>query len=134
MKLKTSFFNKTIFAKNLTLFWPIWTVYLLFLLAMLPLNLLIRFQRQVGTQRIGYSLEQRNLAELNEVLSQLNLTMVAVFIVAGILAMALFNYLFNSRSANMIHALPVTRGELFGTNVISGLALDRKSTRLNSSH
>ena len=122
MKLKTSFFNKTIFAKNLTLFWPIWTVYLLFLLAMLPLNLLIRFQRQVGTQRIGYSLEQRNLAELNEVLGQLNLTMVAVFIVAGILAMALFNYLFNSRSANMIHALPVTRGELFGTNVISGLA------------
>lgn len=122
MKLKISFFNKTIFSKNLTLFWPIWTVYLLFLLTMLPLNLLIRFQRQVGTQNISYTLEQRNLGELNEVLGQLNMEMIAVFIVAGILSMALFNYLFSSRSANMIHALPVTRGELFGTNVISGLS------------
>ena len=39
MKSKISCFNKTIFKKNLTLYWPLWTAWLLLLLAMVPVNL-----------------------------------------------------------------------------------------------
>ena len=31
MKSKTSCFNKTIFRKNMTRFWPVWAVYLAYL-------------------------------------------------------------------------------------------------------
>lgn len=43
------------------------------------------------------------------------------FLVAVVVAMALFSYLYNAKSANMIHSLPVRREELFVTNYLSGL-------------
>ena len=46
-----------------------------------------------------------------------------LFLVAIVIAAAVFGYLYQSRSANMIHAFPVTRTELFVTNYLSGLAL-----------
>jgi ABC-2 type transport system permease protein len=36
--------------------------------------------------------------------------------------MALYSYMYNSKSANMIHSFPVDRTQLFGTTVISGWA------------
>ena len=39
MKSKISCFNKTIFKKNLTLYWPLWTAWLLLLLAAVPVSL-----------------------------------------------------------------------------------------------
>ena len=41
MQSGTSCFNKTIFKKNITHFWPIWGIYLVFLLYALPLTLLL---------------------------------------------------------------------------------------------
>ena len=41
MQSRTSCFNKTIFKKNITHFWPIWGIYLVFLLYALPLTLLL---------------------------------------------------------------------------------------------
>ena len=38
----------------------------------------------------------------------------------AVTGMALFSYLFSAKSANLIHALPVTRKELYFTNVLSG--------------
>jgi len=43
-----------------------------------------------------------------------------LFIFAIVSGVAVFSYLYNSRSANMIHALPVRREELFVTNYLSG--------------
>ena len=39
MKSKISFFNKTIFKKNVTLYWPIWALYTLILIIAQPLML-----------------------------------------------------------------------------------------------
>ena len=36
MKSKISFFNKTIFKKNVTLYWPIWGIYSLIVVIMQP--------------------------------------------------------------------------------------------------
>lgn len=133
MKSKTScsknghIINKTILGKNITLFWPIWVIYLLFWLLVIPANLAMYF-----------SLDQNNITNVKDTnLSQLitsdNLYMklegvlgpdifvIVSFIMAAITGMALYNYLFTSKSANWFHSLPVTRGELFTTNVFSGL-------------
>lgn len=133
MKSKTScsknghIINKTILGKNITLFWPIWAVYTLFWLLVIPVN-----------QSMYFSAEQRNLTNAKdaslgalikadgwnlklECLISPDILIVASFIMAGITGMALYNYLFTSKSANWFHSLPVTRGELFATNVFSGL-------------
>ena len=36
MKSKTSFFNRTVFKKNVTLYWPIWVCYLLYGMVKVP--------------------------------------------------------------------------------------------------
>lgn len=45
MQSGTSCFNKTIFKKNITHFWPIWGIYLVFLLYALPLTLLLSTEK-----------------------------------------------------------------------------------------
>ena len=117
MKSKISFFNKTIFLKNVTLYWPIWVVYTLFLLGGLPVNLWFSMQDRY---RIKPLTETQMLMELSEAIqpSYYICVIACAVVIAG---MALFSYLYRSQSANMIHSLPVDRRELFGTNVISGL-------------
>ena len=39
MKSKTSCFNKTIFKKNMTHFWPLWALYSCYLIVSLPVGL-----------------------------------------------------------------------------------------------
>lgn len=118
MKSKICFFNKTILLKNITLYWPIWSLYLLFLLFTMPGMLWINF-----TQEKNYSsviTPSQKISILADVLD-MEVAVVSVFFVAVVIGMALYNYLYVARSANMIHALPVTRTELFGTNLLCGL-------------
>lgn len=118
MKSKKSFFNKTIFKKNVTLYWPLWAVYTVILFCMQPgvlwvLNYNANF-------RTGYTMEDR-VWDLISCLSMEGYILLIAFF-AVLFGMALFSYLYNSKSANMIHSLPVDRTQLFGTNVLSGLA------------
>ena len=46
MKSKTSFFNRTVFKKNMTLYWPIWVCYLLYGMVKVPGQLWSRLQQQ----------------------------------------------------------------------------------------
>lgn len=114
MKSKTSFFNKTIFLKNVTLYWPLWGIYTFILFCMQPFSLWMDYQNKVF---YGESYTEN-------LVSVIGLTgyIVVIACAAVLFGMALFNYLYNSKSANMIHALPTNKAELFGTNVISGLA------------
>lgn len=41
MRSKTSYFNETVFWKNITHFWPVWLIYTILLLCMVPLRLLV---------------------------------------------------------------------------------------------
>lgn len=109
MKSKTSFFNKAIYKKNLSLFWPIWGAYFLYELFTGPLYLWFHFGK-----------ERSNKLEI--LLGSIGgkTDIVAIAIASLIVGMALFNYLFTSKSANMIHAMPLTRLELYGTNLFSG--------------
>lgn len=116
MKSKISFFNKTIFMKNVTLYWPIWGIYTLILLLMQPAT--IWLCNNMSYFANGYS----DVMQFRDLMGTLGFGGYVVLIAFGALlsGMALYSYLYNSKSANMIHALPVDRTQLFGTTLISG--------------
>ena len=117
MKSKISFFNKTIFKKNITLYWPIWGVYTLVLLLFQPMLLWIYEYNSRGYFTYTYGDHLENL--ISVLFYEIH---AAIVVYASILiGMALYHYMYNTKSANMIHALPVDRRQLYGTNVISGL-------------
>ena len=118
MKSKNSFFNKTIFLKNVTLYWPIWGIYALISFIMQPFMLwLVNNWSYFGN---GYTDEMK----FRDLMDAVGFGGYVVLIAFGALlsGMALYSYMYNSKSANMIHALPVDRPQLYGTAVISGLA------------
>lgn len=122
MKSKTSCFNYTIFKKNITHFWPIWTVLFLFYFFLLPFA---EFNVYLNEKSVFSTVELSERIASNVMLPEITNVLVnpvLLFLFSMIAAGAVFHYLYTSRSANMIHALPVTRRALFITNFLSGLA------------
>ena len=119
MKSKTSCFNKTIFKKNVTRFWPIWLLYMGYLVFALSVNLWLDMASY--NRWDVYTQTQRQLMALSDTLGAV-LNPLPTFIFAGVSIMAVFSYLYSARNANMIHALPVDRLELFVTNFSSAAA------------
>lgn len=118
MKSATSFFNTALLKKNLLRFWPLWAVYGLIWVYILPLNCLLVQQRNWGASTDVTKKVMDFALDIPDTL-QGGIIMAAGF---GILAaMAMFSYLFNNRSACMIHSLPTRREGLFLTNYLSGL-------------
>ena len=119
MRSKTSFFNRTIFMKNILRFWPMWILYLAVLFFSLPVSLYLRTNPQ--------RLHAANLAEaqLREVVTCVNwgttANFVYIFVMAIVLVLLIFSYLYSARSCNMMHALPVSRKELFVTGYLNAL-------------
>ena len=111
MRSKTSFFNPTLFWKNVTRFWPVWALYTVIWVIVLPLSALNRL-------RGGWWSSGFHRILLGDA-GHFGIPMAALF---GILtAMALFSYLYQSRSACMVHSLPLRRECLFCTNYFTGL-------------
>lgn len=109
MKSKTSFFNKTVFKKNLTRFAPVMAVYTLCLI--LGMMMLYQINEEMGrtfwfASRIAGNLQLMGLVNL---------------LFAPLVAMLLFGDLYNSRMCNALHAMPMRPETLFLTNVVSGL-------------
>ncbi len=118
MKSKTSCFNWTIFKKNVTHYWPIWMLYLAYLLMTMPVTVW-----QMST--VEYSKEIDKLSRMYNVMQTVvrgEIFPYPTFIISAVAALAVFSYLYSAKSANMIHALPVNRLELYITNYLSGLA------------
>ena len=113
MRSATSCFNLTLYQKNLSRFWPIWALYGLIWLFLLPISILNE-SRWWDSARAA----QRPLQFLEG--GSAGLAMALIF---GLLsAMAVFSYLYNSRSAGLMHTLPLKREGLFLTNYLSGLS------------
>ena len=106
MKSRTSFFNKTVFQKDLTRFAPAWGACLILML----LALISMADRSFAYYRL------QNVRDSITMMGWLNL------IYAAVVAQMLFGDLFTSRMCNALHALPLRRECWFGTHVVSGLA------------
>ena len=117
MQSKISFFNPTVCKKNLTRFWPFALLYLVYLIIAHPLVIYTSFNQLIyySSDMTAESLVYSHFVEMTEPVS--------IFLAAIVMAIAVFGYLYQSRSANMIHTLPVTRTQLYVTNYVSGLLL-----------
>ena len=114
MRSKTSWFNRTLFVKNLTRFWPVWALYAVLWAFVMPVNLL-------SSVRYGGLNTAVRFAE-RDVLYMGQATVLTTLLFGVLAAMCVFSYLYNSRSVGMYHALPLRREGLFLTSYLSGLS------------
>ena len=125
MRSATSFCNPTLYRKTVARFWPMWAAWGAFWLFVIPMNLLNRYFDRFD--RLGFDLlvdDARN-ALLNELQDVPYLAKMGTWLTAGmavLCAMAVFGYLYNNRSACMMHSLPLTRDTLFTTQYLAGLS------------
>ena len=119
MRSVTSFFNPTLFRKNLARFWPLWTVWTVLWAFVMPLSLLNQLRYRSMTDMEDVYRIYRDCLNMNGDLSEMMIVLGAGYCVFTV--MAVFGYLFNHRAAATIHALPMRRETLFVTNYLSGL-------------
>lgn len=106
MKLRTSFFNKTVLKKDMTRFAPLWGIYTVLMLIFLI----------IAWDGCGNSAQFMNSASgIMAGMGILNM------IYAGLSGILLFGDLFDPRTCNMLHAMPVRREGWFVTHLMSGL-------------
>lgn len=118
MPSKRSFFNRTLFRRNLSHSWPLWGL-LSAAGAMVPLYILLELLN-IPRRSLTFPPEEFASALYNAV------TLFAPGFTAAyaiLCAMLVWGYLYNSRSIGLFHALPVDRTCLFVTNTLSGLAM-----------
>lgn len=116
---KSRRFYPALWKKNMARFWPIWAVYALGWLVGLPMALLLSGQ----TDGLIGGLNAPQYFAVDTVRQMAAFPTVATTLCFAILAaMAVFSYLYSSRSVAFFHALPLRREDLFLTNYLSGLS------------
>ena len=110
MKSKTSLFNKGVALNLLKRCWPLWTGYFVLLLLVTPAVLSGRVDRLAPGEMLNYTL-------LNT-----GADVVYISMAVGVLAaMAMFNYLYSTKSCGMMNMLPLRRETMFLTAFLTGL-------------
>ena len=115
MLSKTSYFNATLFRRNLTRFWPLWGL-ASFIGALFPLAVLLDMVHRAWHSFSGPEFTQMYYNAVSAV-------PVISLVYAALCAMAVWGYLHNTRSVGLMHTLPIRREGLFLTNFLSGLTM-----------
>ena len=111
MKSKISFFNAGLFKSTLRRFWPLWTIHFAGWLLFLPvLTLMNNLGPNKSTDFIFAICESAVFA-----------SSVVAFIMAILAAMAVFSFMYSSRSTGLIASLPVRREAIFGSAWLGGV-------------
>lgn len=111
MKSKISFFNAGLFKSTLRRFWPLWTIHFAGWLLFLPvLTLMNNLGPNKSTNFIFAICESAVFA-----------SSVVAFIMAILAAMAVFSFMYSSRSTGLIASLPVRREAIFGSAWLGGV-------------
>lgn len=120
MAFGTSCFNYALYRKTLARFWPLWTLWGVLWLLLLPLNQLSRYFDWAAGGETATGGLVRDFADIPGLLT----TGVPAAALVGVLAaMAAFSYLYSARSACMMHALPLRREGLFLSQYLAGLTM-----------
>lgn len=121
MRSATSYFNGTLYRKTLARFWPLWGLWAVGWLFLAPLRLLnsyfTDYAWRATSARDSLLWDAQNLPEI------LTSGVFLALFFAILCAMAVFGYLYNSRSACWTHALPMRREALFTTQYLAGLSM-----------
>jgi ABC-2 type transport system permease protein len=122
MKSKTSYFNRTLFLNLLKRNWPIFAIYLIIWLIILPISLANMIQYNSMAQIYTSDIRVFAAAVGRHIL---NAGLYGGVIMSGsfglLIAMAAFNYLYNARSVSMMCSLPIKREGIFLSVFTSGL-------------
>ena len=111
MKSKISFFNAGLFRSTLRRFWPLWTIHFAGWLLFLPvLTLMNNLGPNKSTNFIFAICESAVFA-----------SSVVAFIMAILAAMAVFSFMYSSRSTGLIASLPVRLEAIFGSAWLGGV-------------
>lgn len=112
MRSRISCFNKTLFFKNISRFWPIWATYLGIWCLILPLPILSarEYYAETPLKAEDYVLNSAHIG---------GIAMTAVF--AVLMAMAVWSFLYSARAAHGAACLPVRREGLFVSAALGGL-------------
>ena len=116
MLSKKSYFNATLFRKNLSRFWPLWGGVSL-LGSVFPLYLLLQLLNLRGLEATA--------SDITISLYHVTAYFVPGFLLvyASLCGVLVWSYLNSARSVGLYHALPVDRTCLFLTSAVSGLAM-----------
>lgn len=118
MRSKTSYFNATLFLKNLARFWPLWGG-ASFIGALFPLAMLSELLRR-GKVMIAETALEMTYGYYSVLCG---VVPIVCLLYAVLCALAVWSYLYNARSVGLMHILPVRREGLFLTNFLSGYAM-----------
>jgi len=113
----TSYFSPTLYKKHITRFWPLWALYGFIWLFAMPVNLILNHSSSYNMQ---YTPERFANETVLEMLPKFGLWMAVWF--GCLAAMAVWSYLYNSRSVSLIHSLPVRREGLFLSGWLAGMS------------
>lgn len=116
MQSKTSFFNKTIYIKNLKRFWPLWGL-ATFLACLVPFAYILETIRADGM-----NMSRRDMFQVYAGCFGSGIEYLLAFY-SIMVAMAVWNYLFAARSTNFFHSLPASRTAQFVSNYLAGLSM-----------
>ena len=116
MQSKTSFFNRTLFRKNLSRYWPLWG-FASFVGFLAPAAALVRMAQSGSMSVEPLVVRQSYYYLVGDIVPIISL------VYAILCAMAVWSYLYNPRSVGMMHSLPIRREGLFLANLLSGLAM-----------
>lgn len=119
MRSKTSFFNGTIFKKNISHYWPLWLVFFVYLICQLPARLFLEISAFNTVNSAELLLQWETDAYFGVLRASLN--PVICFAAGVISALAVFHFMYYAKSAHAYHSFPVRREELFLTSYFSGL-------------
>ena len=113
MLSKTSFFNKTLFKKNMARFWPMWGM-VSFIGILIPAALLLN----MGQHKV-------EACELTSLYYQALVFVIPIvsLIYAILCALVCWEYLYFPRNLSMMHTMPIKREGIFVTNFLSGAAM-----------
>ena len=103
---KTSYFSPAVFRRNIAGYWPMWAVYLAIMLVAVPLTAYT-------------SLHHDSFAALDILYIGVNASLYTGIVFAIAAAMAVFSFMYSTRSANMTASLPIKREAMFITCVVS---------------
>lgn len=116
MQSKTSCFNKTLFKKHVTRFWPVWAAYLAVWLLDMPVAMLSQRDAMLRDPANYYvQFLQQN------VLNGIGAGVIVSFIFSVLMAMAVWSFLYSARSASGAACLPVTRTAQYFSAMLAGL-------------
>ncbi len=117
MQSKMSLFNRTVFEKNIKKTWPLWG-FVTIGACLIPLLIVVQ-GFESATSRVGNWWELQEL--YNNILAYVVPYVSAVMAILA--AMALWNYLYSSKSTGGMHSFPISRTGLFVTTYLSGLVI-----------